>query len=248
MKPQLTLGEMKSKEIAAWFGVAPTTYQNYKRKGPSYLTQLEEYCAFEELTRGRINVLEIYMYEYVPKRSRVDAVCKKIAESWTAQPNGYSTAVYLVRDYLGEHCDDSESAFLWDYKEETLAKKVCGYRQEWWGNGRTVTKGTKGHSKRIQGVKDKETDMPRLMAPEEEKLRNELIKKYYTPKTREEYNDLAVDLLDEHETQTPIRRKDYKTTVMDKFKESTGLTLVNGTMCWDGKEEKIIWDEEFTFE
>jgi hypothetical protein len=247
MRPQLHLGEMKSQEIADWFGVALTSYNQRKRKGTAYLTQLEEYCAFKE-KRGGIEVLEIYMSEYIPRKSKMDAACKAIAERWTSQPDGYSTSVYLLRDFMGEHCNDADYAFLWEYKEDTLTRKICSYRQEWWGNGRTVTKGTKGHSKRIQGVKDKETDMPRLMTAEEEKLRNELIKKYYTPKTREEFNDLAVDLLDEHETQMPIRRKDYKITVMDKFREMTGLTLVNGTMCWDGKEEKIIWDEEFTFE
>jgi hypothetical protein len=245
MRPQLHLGEMKNQEVADWFGVSLSSYQNRKRKGTAYLTQLEEYCAFKE-KRGGIEILEIYMSEYVPRKSKTDAICKEIAERWTSQPDGYSTAVYLLRDYMGEHCEDSAYAFLWEYNEKTLTRKICGYRQEWWGNGRTVTKGTKGHSKRIQGVKDKETDMPRLMTYEEEKLRNEILTDYRTPKTREEFNDLAVDLLDMHEGEKVDRKEDY-TVVLNKFRKMTGLTLVNGTMCWDGKEEKIIWDEEFTF-
>jgi hypothetical protein len=246
MRPQLHLGEMKNQEVADWFGVGLNTYRNKKRTSTAYLTQLEEYCAFKE-KRGGIEVLEIYMSEYVPKKSRTDSICKEIAERWTSQPDGYSTAVYLLRDYMGEHCEDAAAALLWDYNERTLTQKICSYRQQWWGNGRTVTTGTRGGSKRIQGVKDKETDMPRLMTAEEEKLRNKILDDYYRPKTREEYNDLAVDLLDEHEGEKIVKKKAY-TVVMDRFRKATGLTLVNGTMCWDGKEEKIIWDEEFTFE
>jgi hypothetical protein len=239
-RPELHLGKMTTDELAAWFGVCKSTYTRNATKGTAYLSQLADYCTFER-KRGYVEILEIKDYEklqYIPRKSKADAICKEIAERWTSQPDGYSTAVYLLRDYLGEHCEESSYAFLWEYKEKTLARKICEYRQEWWGNGRT---------ERIQGVKDKETDMPRLMTCEEEKLRNEILEDYYRPKTRREFNALAVDLLDEQEGQQVTKKKAY-TVVMDRFRKATGLTLVNGTMCWDGKEEKIIWDEEFTFE
>lgn len=57
----LTLGVMKKKELAAWFGITEKTFEN-KRK--AYLSKLEPFAKFTEI-RGGVMIEEIYIPTYV---------------------------------------------------------------------------------------------------------------------------------------------------------------------------------------
>jgi hypothetical protein len=237
-RTQLKLGKMTNKEMAEWFGVALTSYTQRKRKGTAYLNQLEDYCAFEEI-RGGINVLEIYKSEYIPKKSKVDKAMRELAETWSSQPDGFSTATYLVGAFLVDHEDEPGYEVFYEYSPQTLIDKVSEVKKELWGNGYTKRHGTRGWSTRVMGVKDKD-DIPRLMTDEEHDLRRKLYKDYVLPKTDEQIDK---DMQEYLEGEQKTRDNNFK-RLFDIYKQKTGLIIIMGTQCQDG----IIWDEEFTFE
>ena len=61
---KLRLGKMKSKEIAEWFRITPSTFFNNKAKR---LEELQAYCKFEDIGKKGVNILEIYHDEYAGK-------------------------------------------------------------------------------------------------------------------------------------------------------------------------------------
>ena len=67
---QLKLGKMTSSELAEWFGVSKKTFTNNAQK---YLDKLNDFAKYERVWGG-VEILEIYMKEYIKGYSNVDDV------------------------------------------------------------------------------------------------------------------------------------------------------------------------------
>jgi hypothetical protein len=91
-KVSLTIGEKSLRELAGWFGKDASTIRKNKEK---YLELLKEYCRYEILPNGKVNILEVYMPTYIENSSNKEIVKNNFTVEWNS--NGLDTASNVAK-------------------------------------------------------------------------------------------------------------------------------------------------------
>lgn len=169
----LTQGRISIRALAKWFGVAEITFKRNKEK---YLVILNKYCKFRLLQTGKgeiIYIEEVYEAQYLdekgpPARERVKELT---FENWSE--TGLDTCTNVAKKNYPMLKDEG-----YEISEGTNYRYTCVGRTELWGCPAKRTEGSKGRC-RYEYCKVDEQGNLVPFTEEEQKIKEELIKKYF---------------------------------------------------------------------
>lgn len=165
MAKELHLGKMSMRELADWFGKNPATLSRQKTE---YLSKLEKYCDFEELPSGKINITAIRTPTFSGSGSK-QIIKDNFVKEWN--DNGLDTARNVSEKILDNHEDElsitKSTAYTYTLqaRNELYNKPFCG-------------RGEKGCCEYVWCVELPEGQY-RELNEEEQKVKNDLLKKYF---------------------------------------------------------------------
>lgn len=169
-KMKLKLGMMTNKELAQWFGVSEGTFRNSKK---SKLKELEYFASFEEV-KGKVNIKEIYFNTYSKQGSKNYQKVKDVIDEVWNQETGLDSCARVgmeIKEKFGESLPLTERT-IYDYTRKG--------RNELYGRP-FLDAGTLGKCSYTWCKKEGEGVAAeyRLLTDEEEKVKKELLKKYF---------------------------------------------------------------------
>lgn len=130
---ELKLGIVKTKELAEWFHIAPTSLSNQKKKK---LEELRTYCEFEDLGRKGVNIIEIYNPLYQTKaKQKIKEIFDELFEkgeliSWGEDESNFDTAVHFAHKIIEKYGD-------FGIKFPTLVKYIQQEKKDRYGKNST---------------------------------------------------------------------------------------------------------------
>lgn len=234
---ELVTGIIKTQELAEWFGIAKTTFANNRLKR---LEELKEYADFVVLSAKQINITKVKCPVYVKTHSKnYEIIKKQIPKTWN--PDGIDTCkrvsnqIYLDRN--NELTLSSSTTYVYTTKAKNELYGKCGSKYG----------GTIGYSRFIWGIWDPDAKKYVKLNAEQNKLKNELLKKYMhtaneaalfiqdSIQNGELTKEEAWDVYDEM-----VDMKTNYLNFLDEFAELTGCKLVKCTLITGKDWEEII--------
>lgn len=222
---QLQLGKISTKELADWFGYSYNTFRSKKK--PILLEHLKDYCDFE-LYRGYILVKEIYIDEYEGDLSQdVQTYLEEVRKYPLNSISNIANSIIINPQYA--HLSEKQ-------REKRMRKAgVTGFGV----TAEELSKGIYGSREYVWAVKLVEGSKPyRYMTTDEEGKFRSHIKEIFDSKM-EVVEKMA--LLDKEFETTSMTKDQYLnhkdriafketfSSVLYRFKQETGLTLVRAT-------------------
>lgn len=176
---ELCLGKIKTKDLADWFGISYGAFRNHKEEK---LTELMDYCKFEEIYGG-VNITEIYdELTYNKKGSRMKEFIKEhFEEVWDASglDSSANAANKLTLKYGNELTitDNTTYRYILDARNQLFGRPF-------------VEMGTKGTCT-YQWCKKTAIDENGIVTlepfnDEEEAIKKELMKRYFSTDVEKE--------------------------------------------------------------
>lgn len=165
---ELKLGIMTNKELATWFGIQPATFSKNKEKK---LEELKAYADFEQVgnKQTKINIKQIYEPVYQKKGSQSFEIIKnKFDTVWSE--DGLDTCSRVCYQIL----ETTEGITV---KESTAYNYTIKSRNDLYGKP-FQGRGSLGSCRYVWGKKDEEGRV-RKLTDQEEKIKQDLIKKYF---------------------------------------------------------------------
>lgn len=165
MAKELHLGKMSMRELADWFGKNPATLSRQKVE---YLSKLEKYCDFEELPSGKINITAIRTSVFSGNGSK-QIIKDNFVKEWN--DNGLDTAKNVSEKILDNNEDklsitkSTAYTYTLQARNELYNKPFCG-------------RGEKGCCEYVWCV-DLGEGQYRELNEDEQKVKNDLLKKYF---------------------------------------------------------------------
>lgn len=165
MAKELHLGKMSMRELADWFGKNPSTLCRQKTE---YLSKLKKYCDFEKLPSGKINITAIHTPTFSGSGSK-QIIKDNFIKEWNN--NGLDTARNVSEKILDNHEDElgitKSTAYTYTLqaRNELYNKPFCG-------------RGEKGCCEYVWCVELGEGQY-RELNEDEQKVKNDLLKKYF---------------------------------------------------------------------
>ena len=168
---QLHLGKTTLKELAEWFGKG---YSTIRKNRDTYLTQLKDYCTFEELPSGKIEITSIKEPTFAGGSNR-QIIKNNLVAEWN--DNGLDTVKNVTEKIMNKHNEltiTEESAYVYGLKarNELYSKPFCG-------------KGELGWCEYVWCVEE-EPGKFRELTEEEERKKRELLKLYFGDATEKQ--------------------------------------------------------------
>lgn len=162
-KNELKLGPMSITELAAWFGKNRATVSRNKT---AYLNRLENYCEFEELPSGKINITAIKDSTF-KKEGNKQIIKDNFVKEWN--DNGLDTAKNVAEKIMDNNelniSDGTAYVYTLQARNELYNKPFCG-------------RGEKGCCEYVWCVELGEGQY-RELTPQEQEVKTELLKKYF---------------------------------------------------------------------
>jgi hypothetical protein len=146
---ELKPGIISNEELAEWFGVKETTFRNKKKKK---LEELKEYCDFEILPGGKINItyVEAAGLTYEKKGSKSKELLRERVKEESLKPKSHCSKPIDVYEGIQ---NDLEFRKKLTIKPSTTKTYVYVLYCELWGKTQTYrkpgTEGTLGRRKRV---------------------------------------------------------------------------------------------------
>lgn len=160
---ELKLGPMSITELAAWFGKNRATVSRNKT---AYLNRLKNYCDFEELSSGKINITTIYTSTFT-NASNKQIIKDNFIKEWNN--NGLDTARNVAEKIMDNNklsiTDNTAYAYTLQARNELYNKPFCG-------------RGEKGCCEYVWCV-DLGEGQYRELNEAEKKEKNKLLTKYF---------------------------------------------------------------------
>lgn len=151
-------------ELAQWFDIAVGTFKNTKKKR---LSELSEYATYEICKGGKIKVLRVFEKEYCPKRSyNKEIVHVHFFDGWSKTM--IDTSRRAANKFYSLHGEKMTVT------EETSYRYYCQERVARFGKDG----GTDGREEKHWGTFNEATQEFELLTEEENKIYQELKKKY----------------------------------------------------------------------
>lgn len=235
---ELKLGKVTNKELISWLG---TTDSQMRTKKKELLKKLEEYCEFTPVYGG-IMITKIYKPCYV-KNLDLEIVREEFCEAW--DKSGLDSCSRVSEEIYEKRYSD--------FKNElgTIYNKTRQVRDEFYGKPCSNLHGSRGICNYVLCKKNKNTGRLEFLSEEEENIKKELMKEYFS--TAEEKTIIVQTMIRNGELTEAEAWKYYSKLVnlpgnyqafMSAFKTRTGITLIRGTViedgiCFEEKGEKI---------
>lgn len=178
---ELHLGVMKNQELADWFGITLKTYTNGRT---SKLKELETFAKFN-IIRGGVEILEIIQPVYIKNSQRKRQLIKDVfTDEWLDENNNNLNTCANVARKMKDKYEDL------DYTEETLKSYLRDTRKDYFGVP-FILDGSLGScrylwAKAIPVDEAKHTYICEKLTDEELKIKDELLKKYFTLKNADD--------------------------------------------------------------
>lgn len=123
-KNELKLGPMSITDLAKWFGKSRATIAHNKI---AYLNRLKNYCDFEELPSGKINITAIYTSTFT-SASNKQVIKDNFIKEWN--DNGLDTAKNVSEKIMDNNelsiTDNTAYAYTLQARNELYNKPFCG--------------------------------------------------------------------------------------------------------------------------
>lgn len=173
---QLKLGIMTNKELAEWFGIGADSFRNYRKKK---LEELKNFAEFEEL-RGKVNITKIIIPTYMKLRSKAyQRIKDEVDKEWSEDGLDSCSRVSLkIEEKLKNELTIAPST-IYDYTRQSRNELYGIPFQERGSIGSCVYLWCK---KQGDGINTEYS----LLTPEEEELKQTLIKKYFGDATEKQ--------------------------------------------------------------
>lgn len=240
---ELRLGKMKTKELAEWFGIS---YGSFRVMKNEKLGELSDYADFEEVYGGvlikKIRGEKTYIKE---GRKSKEIVLKAFDEEWNK--NGLDTCTNVAIKIYDKHKNELAIA------ENTTYNYTIEARNELYGK----PFGADGKLGNCHYIWVKATDQEdgtkilELFNEEEEKIKKELMNKYFSTDAEKEV--MVAEMVDRGELtkeeayDTLVEMKHLNSAGFMAFKaeleEKIGSQVLKGTYI-EKKQELIEWENE----
>ena len=164
----LRLGKMKTQQIAEWMGIS---YSTFRKKKKEKLQELANFCDFEEIYGG-VNIFEIYEYNYSKLGSlSKQTIVNNLPAVWNQ--NGLDTC-----KRVGEEIRLKNNLPI---ASGTAGKYAGEGRRKWFGNPYNDVQGQLGRCNYVLCKAEGDGVNTRFIrfTQEEEKIKQDLIKKYF---------------------------------------------------------------------
>lgn len=237
---KLKIGKMTNQDLADWFGVTKKTITNNKQK---WLTELKDYAKFYE-EKGKVIITEVYQDEYM-SRIKINQIKikKEFPKVWRELDTCKRAGAEIAQNLKNEI----------ELSQGVVEKYTRLNRTELYGNPKDLEGGTIGNCSYIWAKKsgDGANAVYELLTKEEEKIKEEVIRKYYGNTTEKQIivkgmiasgeikKEDAWEVLEELTGSTDGKFFDF----FYELQEKIGATLVRAT-----KSEKYIEEEGYNFE
>lgn len=171
-KSELKLGPMSITDLAKWFGKSRATVAHNKI---AYLNRLKNYCEFEELPSGKINITTIKNPVFKKEGSR-QIIKDNFIPEWN--DNGLDTVKGVTEKIVEKHfheltiADSTAYNYALQARNELYNKPFCG-------------KGEKGWCQYVWCV-EVANGQYRELTEDEKKEKNKLLTKYFGDTTEKQ--------------------------------------------------------------
>lgn len=239
---ELKLGKMTSKEVAAWFGISYGAYRNNKEEK---LGELADYADFEEIYGGvRINKIKGDGIFIRGSRKSKDIVFQAFDEEWNS--NGLDTCSNVAIKIYDKHKNELTIA------PSTTYTYTIEARNELYGKPFSAA-GILGSCRYIWAKAENLDDGSKLLSlftPEEEIIKDNLMKKYFGTDIEKEVMVAEMvnrgELTKEEAYDTLVEIKHLNGSGFMAFKaeleEKIGCQILKATYT-EKKPELIGWEE-----
>lgn len=173
---QLRLGIMTNKELAEWFGIGANSFTNHRKKK---LEELRNFAEFEEL-RGKVNITKIIMPIYTKLGSKAyQRIKDEVDKEWSEDGLDSCSRVSLkIEEKLKNELTIAPGT-IYNYTRQSRNELYGVPFQERGSIGSCVYLWCK---KTGEGINTEYA----LLTPEEEELKQTLIKKYFGDATEKQ--------------------------------------------------------------
>ena len=238
--------KVSSSELADWFGIAYGTYRNQRKKK---LEELKDFCDYEEVYGGVI-IKEVYFDEYYKYQDDENRVLKVINDKYFNMDGQEGTA-YDELNSISGIAQVLQKQYPKDYGNKTfrvIERRVSRVMKKCFGvitKENPLAQGGIGVREYVWAVKLEGDNNYRYKTREEDELFKEIIKAAYAENAKEriEEEELLKDAMRERislgeevsfaDYENARRRGkyyvDFKTEVLDVFREKTQCLLVRAT-------------------
>lgn len=223
---QLTLGKIKTADLASWFNVQYTTF----RKNPErYYTILLDYCCYEKVYGGII-VSEIFIDTYDKQLNFKDRkLFAEEIELCVKVQDGLSTVSGMSRKFVQQGIYANESTAR--YRLGKVGKELFGNTLD------NNSYGEIGSRELVWAIKLSDYNHYRLLTPEEENRFNEILSAYYSTEVERVKQAALLETAlrektinsDEYFEQKDRLGLNLFRDCIYQFKNETGLTIVHCT-------------------
>ena len=237
--------KVSSSELADWFGIAYSTYRSQKKKR---LEELKGFCDYEEVYGGVI-IKEVYFDEYYKYQDDENRVLKVINDKYFNM-DGQGTA-YDELNSISGIAKVLQKQYPKDYGNKAfrvIERRVSRVMKKCFGvitKENPLAQGGIGVREYVWAVKLEGDNNYRYKTREEDELFKEIIKAAYAENAKEriEEEELLKDAMRERislgeevsfaDYENARRRGkyyvDFKSEVLDVFREKTSYLLVRAT-------------------
>lgn len=237
--------KVSSLELADWFGIAYGTYRRQKKKR---LEELKDFCDYDEVYGGVI-IKEVYFDEYYKYQDDENRVLKVINDKYF-NTDGQGTA-YDELNSISGIAKVLQKQYPKDYGNKTfgtIERRVSRVTKKCFGvitKENPLAQGGIGVREYVWAVKLEGDNNYRYKTREEDELFKEIIKAAYAENAKEriEEEELLKDAMRERislgeevsfaDYENARRRGkyyvDFKSEVLDVFREKTSCLLVRAT-------------------
>ena len=238
--------KVSSSELADWFGIAYGTYRNQRKKK---LEELKDFCDYEEVYGGVI-IKEVYFDEYYKYQDDENRVLKVINDKYFNM-DGQGETAYDELNSISGIAQVLQKQYPKDYGNKTfgtIERRVSRVMKKCFGvitKENPLAQGGIGVREYVWAVKLEGDNNYRYKTREEDELFKEIIKAAYAENAKEriEEEELLKDAMRERislgeevsfaDYENARRRGkyyvDFKTEVLDVFREKTQCLLVRAT-------------------
>lgn len=238
--------KVSSSELADWFGIAYSTYRSQKKKR---LEELKGFCDYDEVYGGVI-IKEVYFDEYYKYQDDENRVLKVINDKYFNMDSQGKTA-YDELNSISGIAKVLQKQYPKDYDNKTfrvIEKRVSRVMKKCFGvitKENPLAQGGIGVREYVWAIKLEGDNNYRYKTREEDELFKEIIKAAYAENAKEriEEEELLKDAMRERislgeevsfaDYENARRRGkyyvDFKSEVLDVFREKTSCLLVRAT-------------------
>lgn len=235
----LTLGKIKSEDLAKWFGIS----YNYYRRKPNkekLLEELKDYADYEEVYGG-VEIKKIYIDIYNKRKDDDMFVLDQVKTS----PNGLVSASGMARIM--------KDGTSFDNKKRRMMKamnRAFGSLKEVREGNEVRAEGNYGYRDIVWAIKESPYNRYRYLTNEEDELFSKLIREF--SKKEQEKKAIAYTkmydegLMEDFEYVAKMSNLfSYYKAVIEKFREETGEILTQVSECMIYDKYKNIEDKGF---